>query len=358
MRDLLAHTQIIKKIDSKLKDIIGTDLPIFKRIRNFVIKSGGKRIRPLLHYHIAHMLGYSENEWRDVGAIGELIHAASLLHDDVIDEAQTRRYRPSINSLYGNKTAILSGDYLLSCGLDHLTTLKRSLPLLEVFTRAVRMLATSELLQMRWEKDLSISEKMYNRIIMGKTASLFGCMAESAAILADEGNSKKEREKYRQFGERLGRIFQIRDDYLDYYSDEKASHLDGKNSRKNSKKSSGKSSRSGREGNNRGRQLASKELYQDFRQGSVTRPIILLRQSLQRRDRTILAELFSMERQEIGEQEIEKITSMLEEHKIAIRIRWEIEEEIHALLRFLRRIKASNYRDGIIEQLASLLIPK
>ncbi len=348
MRERLSYKDIVRQTDLKLKSIIGTELPIFKKIRNFVTKSGGKRIRPLIHYYTARMLGYSGDECCDVGAIGELIHAASLLHDDVVDEAQRRRYRPSVNSLYGNKRAVLSGDYLLSCGLDHLTTLKSSLPLLTIFTRAVRMLAIGEILQMHWEKRFNISEEIYNKIIMGKTAALFGCMTESASILANGGDQKREREKYRAFGERLGYLFQIRDDYLDYY----AKGNSGANSR-------GANGRNGSKGNSKrlfSDILSGKERYQDFRCGLVTRPVILLRRYLKKRERKIVENLFSADRLKVGPQEIETIMSMFDRYRIDTKMAREIEEEAHALMRFLRKSKASLYRDSLIEQMTHLLV--
>ena len=109
------ESHIIRQINKRLAKIIGIELPILKKVKKFVIKSGGKRIRPLLHYYTGKMLSYQKEEWQDIGAIGELIHAASLLHDDVIDKAQMRRQAPSLNSLYGNKISILSGG--LSTGM-------------------------------------------------------------------------------------------------------------------------------------------------------------------------------------------------------------------------------------------------
>ena len=205
----------IQKVDARLGDIVGEDLPILKKVKEFVIKSGGKRIRPLIHYYLASILGYRGKEWIDIGAIGELIHAASLLHDDVIDEASTRRGKSTINTLHGNKTAILAGDYLLACALDHLAKLSRPVEFTSIFTHVVRMLSIGELLQMEWERNLKTTEATYERVILGKTASLFGAMSQSAALLA--GFDKKQTVAYRDFGLNMGRIFQVRDDYLDYF---------------------------------------------------------------------------------------------------------------------------------------------
>ena len=140
----LPGAELVRRFDRKLGRIIGQDLPVLKRVKKFLIKSGGKRIRPITHYYFTQLLGYEGRDWEDVGAIGELIHGASLLHDDVVDEASIRRGHPSVNALEGNKTAILAGDYMLGCGLDHLNTLRDSGRLLDIFTRVLRMLSVGD----------------------------------------------------------------------------------------------------------------------------------------------------------------------------------------------------------------------
>ena len=304
-------------------DIIGTELPVLKKVKKFVVKSGGKRIRPITHYYFTQLLNYTGSEWEDVGAIGELIRAASLLHDAVVDNSDMRRGQPSINALHGNKTAILTGDYLLSCGLDHLRTLEPAQELLGVFTRVIRMLAVGELLQMEWETNFQLKEQVYDRIILGKTGALFGAMTEGALVLAGVRDPGAQ-ERYRNFGERMGRLFQIRDDYLDYFGDASAN---------------------------------GKELFQDFRRGLVTRPVILLRQSVGARERRALAELWQTEDQRASQEGLDLWFDLSQKTDLGLRLAREIEEEIHALMHFVREHPASDFQEKILENLRTLLVP-
>ena len=315
-RDLL-----IREFNRKLDHIIQEDLPILKKVKAFVIKSGGKRIRPLIHYFFTQLLDYRGDEWRDVGAIGELVHAASLVHDDVIDEATMRRGQPSVNALHGNKNAVLAGDYLLACGLDHLGTLTHSRELLPVFTRVIRMLSVAELLQEENETKLDLSQKVYERIIVGKTGVLFAAMTETAAILA--GVQGKRREQYREFGEKLGLVFQIRDDYLDYYDD-------------------------GSDG---------KDLYQDFKRGLVTRPLILLRDKMSRKERKELERVWAGEALRANPAAMETMLAYGDRHGIRRALAVEIETEVHGLMRFVREHPQSEVREAVLEQLTRLLVP-
>lgn len=151
MKASVLKDSLIRKFDKKLETIIREDLKILSEIKTYTIRSGGKRLRPILHYCLCQLLGYSGKHWLDVGAIVELIHAASLLHDDVVDEAETRRGQQSVGSKFGNKTAILAGDYLLACGIDHLNDLGYP-ELMDIFTQVIKDLSISELIQMEWEK--------------------------------------------------------------------------------------------------------------------------------------------------------------------------------------------------------------
>lgn len=142
---------VLSQLDKNLDNIISEDIPILKKIKKQVISSGGKRIRPFAHYLFCQFLNVKDVSWLDVGSVAELIHAASLLHDDVVDNAPIRRGKPTIGASFGNKTAILAGDYLLACGISRLNTLGNP-ELMEIFSQVLRDLSVSELLQMEWEK--------------------------------------------------------------------------------------------------------------------------------------------------------------------------------------------------------------
>ncbi len=310
---------LIARFDRTLERIIGVDLPILKKVRSFVVSSGGKRLRPLIHYYFARMLGYSGRECIDVGGIGELIHAASLLHDDVVDETDMRRGRRTVHSLHGNKTAILSGDYLLACGLDHLSRLEAGSQLLPVFTRVIRGLAIGELIQMEEEANLSIEPAVYERIIQGKTAGLFGAMTEAAAILA--GLVPTEQKRYREFGDRLGRVFQIRDDYLDYFGTVDSNGRDP---------------------------------FQDFRRGLVTRPVIVLRSLLARDRRRELASVWSDPSRRDSAEGVALLQTMAAEAGLPEKLRAELDEELNRLRAALEPFAGSEYGKSVRERLESL----
>lgn len=317
--DKTGRAAIIKKIDRRLGAIIGDDLPVFTDARKFVVKSGGKRIRPLTHYYFCQLLGYSGDEWLDVGAIGELIHAASLLHDDVIDLSDSRRGLPAFHVTEGNKRTILTGDFLLACGLDHLQSLPHGFQLLGVFTRVIKNLSVGEILQMEHETKFETDATIYERIVLGKTASLFGAMTEGAGILA--GVDAAQRTRLRDFGLRMGRLFQVRDDYLDYFA---------------------------------AREKLGKEPFADFQRGLVTHPLIRLREELKAKDRKRLQTLW---KNRDANEAIEEVSDLFTRAGLKRRLAIEIEEEIHALMNYVRAFPVSGVRDEILSTLSTLLVP-
>ncbi|MBI3395426.1 MAG: polyprenyl synthetase family protein [Spirochaetia bacterium] len=310
---------IIRQVNKKLEDIIHEDLPVLKKVKKFVVKSGGKRIRPLVHYYLARVGGYQGRHCVDVGAIGEIIHAASLLHDDVVDEATQRRGERTVNASHGNKTAILSGDFLLACAFDHLQTLPDSSDLMAIFTRVVRQLAIGELLQLEWETNVKMPESVYERIILGKTASLFGAMGETAAVIARH----KDRAKFREFGERLGRVFQIRDDFLDYFSETSAT---------------------------------GKDNLQDFKRGLVTHPFIVIRKSASVQERRTLDRMLGSEMERTSREGAEFLMDLAAKRKVRQKLATEIEAEIHVLMHFVRSHAPSDHREGILKNIRSLSV--
>ena len=175
---------------------------------------GGKRMRPLLTLLMAKNYG-EINEVTQNAAIGlELLHTASLVHDDVVDESGERRGQPSVNATFNNKVAVLVGDYILSTALLHVS-LTGNRQIVENLSQLGRTLAAGEILQLSAIQNPDFSEQVYFDVIHRKTASLF----ESCAVLGclSVGASASETEKARRFGETLGMMFQIRDDIFDYY---------------------------------------------------------------------------------------------------------------------------------------------
>lgn len=214
--------RIITGVNRQLSRIIGNDTALISKLKTHVLESGGKRIRPLLLYYLSLLYGKSDSAVLKLGAILEIVHSASLLHDDVIDNADDRRGKPSGRKLFGNKTVVLGGDYLLSCGLSALNDFNDS-RLMSVFTQVIKDLAIAELAQMSLSGKKKVHLTEYLSVIEGKTASLFRAAGETAWYYA------KPQEYYKKsfmeiaparLGYLLGMYFQIRDDILDYFAPE------------------------------------------------------------------------------------------------------------------------------------------
>ncbi len=314
------HNKIINKIDDKIDSIIKADLKFYKILKKFIISSGGKRIRPLVHYYFSKLLNYEGEEWIDVGAIGEIIHAASLLHDDVIDNSSTRRGKPAFHIHEGNKKTILGGDYLLSCGIDHLRKLKSGFDLLPGFTRVIRNLATAEILQMENEKNPQITEKIYEKIIIGKTAELFACMTESASIITGQLHQKK---LFYGIGLQMGKLFQIRDDYFDYFSSE---------------------------------EKLGKKPYSDFNRGLITYPLIKLKKCLTKKENQNLFKNWGNDELRISKKEL--LIYYYDKYKIKEMIEKEIDKNIHKIQEKIQSVE-SKYtveKQEILETLKKLKV--
>ena len=177
-------------------------------------KRGGKRMRPILTLLIAKHLG-GVNDITQHAAVGlELLHTASLVHDDVVDESSERRGQPSVNASFNNKVAVLVGDYILSTALLYVS-LTGHTEIIKNLAELGRILSSGELLQMNNFKDNGISEEVYYQVISKKTASLFATCAKNGAMSA--GASAEEVEAAYRFGHSVGMIFQIRDDIFDYF---------------------------------------------------------------------------------------------------------------------------------------------
>ena len=177
-------------------------------------KRGGKRMRPILTLLIAKHLG-GVNDITQHAAVGlELLHTASLVHDDVVDESSERRGQPSVNASFNNKVAVLVGDYILSTALLYVS-LTGHTEIIKNLAELGRILSSGELLQMNNFKDNGISEEVYYQVISKKTASLFATCAKNGAMSA--GASAEEVEAAYHFGHSVGMIFQIRDDIFDYF---------------------------------------------------------------------------------------------------------------------------------------------
>ncbi|MCD6374313.1 MAG: polyprenyl synthetase family protein [Caldisericaceae bacterium] len=208
----------LQEFDQVFKKILSSNVFLIDTIAKYIIKNKGKGIRPLLVLMSAKLVGKPVYETYLVASVVELLHTASLVHDDVVDNALVRRGFPSINAMWKNKIAVLMGDYLLSKCLIGATK-TGSLEVMNKLAMASKRLSKGELMQIEKARQLKITEEEYFDIISNKTAALMGTAAELGAITVSE--NEEDHRNLKNFGENLGIAFQIKDDLLDYYGHQK-----------------------------------------------------------------------------------------------------------------------------------------
>ncbi|MBI5009083.1 MAG: polyprenyl synthetase family protein [Bacteroidia bacterium] len=192
-----------------------SDIPLLNIILNYILRRKGKQMRPLLVFLTARLNGSISEPTFVAATFIELLHTASLVHDDVVDDANERRGSLSVNALWNSKIAVLVGDYLLSKGML-ISVEKSRFDMLEIVSEAVKSMSEGELLQLQKSRKLNITENDYFRIILRKTAALIAaCTACGARSVTDNSDTIQ---LMKEFGENIGIAFQIRDDLLDYES--------------------------------------------------------------------------------------------------------------------------------------------
>lgn len=207
----------IDAFEEKFKASMHSDAPLLDRITHYIVKRKGKQIRPMFVFFAAKLCGGIIESTHRGAALVELLHTATLVHDDVVDNAYERRGFFSINALWKNKIAVLVGDYLLAKGLL-LSVNNSEFRLLQIVSEAVKQMSEGELLQIEKVRRMDISEELYFDVIRQKTASLIAscCACGAASAGADEETI----EKMRLFGEKVGIAFQIKDDTFDFGTDD------------------------------------------------------------------------------------------------------------------------------------------
>ena len=240
-----------------LENSIGKSDLILEITKN-LINSGGKRIRPLLLIICSNLCGSNDkNSFLNLAAAVEMIHTATLLHDDVVDMSEIRRGKKTANSIWDNKSAILVGDYLFSLSFQ-LMVKSKNLAVLELLAKTSSIIADGEVLQLQNSHNLNISIEKYFEIIFGKTAVLFSACTEVGALISNVSHEKITAMK--NLGKNLGMIFQIIDDILDYSADQKT---------------------------------LGKDIGNDFFEGKVTLPIIKTYQKADLQEKKFIEETFS-----------------------------------------------------------------
>ena len=207
----------IDVFEERFKTSMQSSVPLLDRITHYIVKRKGKQIRPMFVFFSASICGGINEATHRGAALVELLHTATLVHDDVVDNSYQRRGFFSINALWKNKIAVLVGDYLLSKGLL-LSIENKDFKLLQIVSEAVKQMSEGELLQIEKVRRMDISEEVYYEVIRQKTASLIAscCACGAASAVADDETI----EKMRLFGEKIGIAFQIKDDMFDFGTDD------------------------------------------------------------------------------------------------------------------------------------------
>ncbi len=206
----------MREVDRVLRDSLSSDVALIRQVAEYIIGSGGKRLRPGLLLLTAGACGYQGRDHYTLAAVIEMIHTATLLHDDVVDESQLRRGHATANAAFGNAASVLVGDFLYSRAFQLMVSVNR-MRVLQILADATNVIAEGEVLQLMNAGNTAIDEQSYFDVIERKTAKLFEAAARLGAVL---GGADAEREEaFGRYGKRLGTAFQIMDDVLDYSGD-------------------------------------------------------------------------------------------------------------------------------------------
>ena len=280
-----AYLELKNLLSSKLGNVealilqkLKSDVNLIEKMSNHHLSSGGKRLRALLTLESAKLTGYKGDK-RDINlaACVELIHSATLLHDDVIDESELRRGEKTTNSIWGNQSSILVGDYLLSRCFEMMVE-DGDLEILKLLSSTSAKIAQGEVLQLQHKGEADLLEETYIDIINLKTASLFSAATKTGACLS--GSNQKEKKALESYGRNLGLAFQIADDALDYYAKEK---------------------------------LFGKEVGKDFFEGKVTLPLITVFQKGNEEEKNFLNEI--MKKENRNEEDFSKTLALIYKYK-------------------------------------------
>lgn len=234
------HVQpVLHQVEQAIRAQLASNSDLVAAVGEHVLGSGGKRIRPALVLFAAELCGYTGPRRVQIAASIEFLHTATLMHDDVVDGAHLRRGRPAANALWGNRRAVLVGDFCYARA-SSMVVEDGDLDILALFADTIRQMAEGEILQLQRSFDPTVTESHYYDVISRKSAALFAAACESGAILG--GVTRAERRRVAEFGRELGLAFQLRDDALDYAAAEEA---------------------------------LGKPRYADLREGKVTLPLLL-----------------------------------------------------------------------------------
>lgn len=270
-----AYRDEVGGVEDQVRKNLDSSVTLINTVAAHILNSGGKRIRPLLLLLCARLCGYSGRDHHQLSSLVEFIHTATLLHDDVVDDAELRRGRRTARKVWGNQISILVGDYLYSKAMAQIVEF-RSQGINEVLAEACTKMAEGEVLQLYYNGNPAMPEADYLKIVEHKTAGLIAAACRMGAIIADAPEDRLD--ALFRFGQYVGIAFQVADDTLDYTAD----------------------------GANLG-----KTLGQDFRQGKATLPLLHLLQHCSDADRRMIKD--RMETRTLTEDDLSRLIHLMEE---------------------------------------------
>ena len=209
----------IHRVEAQFREDLTSRVPLIRKVGEYVLASGGKRVRPMMLLLSARLAGYQGNAHIGLASVVEFIHTATLLHADVVDSAVLRRGQDSVNSVWGNEASVLVGDFLFAKSFS-LMVRAGNLKILETLSDATTQMAEGEVLQLIGTSDVGLDEKRYIEVVQNKTAVLLSAASRCGAILGD--CSREAEEALAAYGMDLGTAFQFMDDALDYVADQDA----------------------------------------------------------------------------------------------------------------------------------------
>lgn len=312
MNDFLDHfSPHLKKIDDALNQSLGARVPVVADIVRYSLLGAGKRIRPLLFVLSSRLCGYKGEDVYRLSTLFEYVHAASLVHDDVLDNADLRRRKPSVRQVWGNAAAVLGGDFLYSAA-SAIAVECRNLELIRLLSDLLKRMVEGQFLELEHTHNWKISKTEYMEIITAKTAALMRAACNSGAMVA--GADEKTVQHLGDFGSNLGIAFQLMDDLLDYTSSE---------------------------------EVFGKPVGKDLKEGKITLPLVYFVSELERAEVERLAELFKS--QKASDQDYQDLVRRVRVNGAIERVRSEASEYVARAGELLKLFPDSPVKQGLLE---------
>ncbi len=308
----------LEKLEVSIEKLLTTRIPFIRDVVHHLTRSGGKRIRPILVILCSRLSGCRTDEHLPYAAIVEFIHTATLLHDDVVDNAETRRGAATANILWGNEPSVLVGDFLFSKSFDLMAT-HHNEEILKVVSKATTDLAEGEIMELLKTSDVQTLEEEYYEVIAGKTAVLLSAACEIGALLG--GVTHEKRVALRDFGFHMGMAFQLTDDLLDYTSSDRT---------------------------------LGKDIGRDLKEGKVTLPLIHALKTATKMERESIEE--NLTKLHTTDEDFQKVKNIIEKYGGLDYTSRISKEHINTAKTLLDLFPASQYKEALLNLADHILV--